>query len=130
MPCEAEHGAVDMCLPGEGFCQEAVDCVGAWATCDINCNKVYQVTTEASNGGAECEASSGDQLDCATGEGDCPCAWDSDECLRDSPSWGSTYTCAGVAAWCEQWGKDMSRCCPESCGTGPLTEAECNALTA
>jgi len=53
----------------------------------------------------------------------------SDACLQSSPSWGPQYTCANSANWCDSWSKDMRRCCPDTCGTGPLSESECNALS-
>ena len=53
---------------------------------------------------------------------------DDDVCLQISPEWDATYTCASSTAWCVSWSKDMQRCCPDSCGTGALNEAECLLL--
>jgi len=53
---------------------------------------------------------------------------DDDICLQQSDAWGVRYTCATSTQWCTSWAKDMQRCCPESCGTGSLSEEECNAL--
>jgi len=53
---------------------------------------------------------------------------DVDACLHESPDWNHDYTCASSVGWCESWPKDMQRCCPETCGTGALDEAACNAL--
>ena len=53
---------------------------------------------------------------------------DSDSCLQSTPGWGSIYTCASSTSWCNMYAKDMKRCCPESCNSGPLTEVECNSL--
>ena len=55
---------------------------------------------------------------------------DSDSCLGSSPEWESHHICANNIYWCFPYAKDMHRCCPESCNTGPLTENECNALSA
>jgi len=55
---------------------------------------------------------------------------DNDKCLQLSKHWGASYTCAKSTGYCTSWAKDMHRCCPEACGTGPLSEAECNALSA
>jgi len=51
---------------------------------------------------------------------------DNDACIQNV--WGSSYTCASAARWCDGYAKDMYRCCPESCEAGPLTEDECNVL--
>ena len=53
---------------------------------------------------------------------------DSDSCLQKSPKWGSKYYCSGYTRYCDSWSKDLRRCCPLSCGTGRLTENDCNAL--
>ena len=53
---------------------------------------------------------------------------DSDECLANTPDWGSGKDCAYAKSYCNSWAKDARRCCPETCGTGLLTESECNAL--
>jgi len=53
---------------------------------------------------------------------------DSDTCLQQAEHWGTRYTCAGSTQWCTSWPKDVQRCCPISCGTGSLSEEECNAL--
>ena len=55
---------------------------------------------------------------------------DNDACLQSSPGWGASYTCEDSTSWCVDWGKDMRRCCPESCDTGDLvtikfTEEDC-----
>jgi len=57
---------------------------------------------------------------------------DNDECLQRSEGWGS-YTCASATRgndliWCDEWSKDMRRCCPETCGTGVLTPEACEEL--
>jgi len=57
------------------------------------------------------------------------CVSDSDTCLQNGAGWGSQYTCANSASWCNSWSKDMHRCCPDTCGTGSLSESECNALS-
>ena len=60
---------------------------------------------------------------------------DSDECLQVSPKWGPKHSCSsalkyngGILCNIDSWAKDMRRCCPISCGTGVLTENDCNAL--
>ena len=53
---------------------------------------------------------------------------DDDVCLQISPQWDATYDCASSTVWCTTWSKDMQRCCPDSCGTGALNEAECLLL--
>merc|ERR1719453_1596871 len=74
-------------------------------------------------------------------EKDCKSPQDSDSCIADAWSdWGN-FTCYESSidtswetyddvesGWCTSWSQDMQRCCPESCGTGSLTETECNAL--
>merc|ERR550534_2978497 len=51
---------------------------------------------------------------------------DNDACIQNV--WGSSYTCASAARWCDSYAKDMYRCRPESCEAGELTEDDCNAL--
>ena len=40
---------------------------------------------------------------------------DSDACLEAAGSNWKGYTCRHSTQWCTSWGKDMKRCCPESC---------------
>ena len=57
------------------------------------------------------------------------CYMDDDQCLQQA--WSTSYTCsehANPTGLCVSYAKDAARCCPESCGTGSLTESECNAL--
>ena len=64
----------------------------------------------------------------------CKGSKDSDECLQSSPDWNIAWTCRNTFEddpnWCSvnSYAKDMRRCCPETCGTGVLTEEECNSL--
>ena len=51
---------------------------------------------------------------------------DDDYCLQESEGWGSAYTCSLSTRYCDNYGKDMRRCCPDSCGTGVFTESDCN----
>jgi len=51
---------------------------------------------------------------------------DNDACIQKV--WGTSYTCASAAQWCDSYAKDMYRCCPQSCEAGELNEDECNAL--
>ena len=53
---------------------------------------------------------------------------DDDECLANTPSWGPTKDCAYAKKYCASWAKDARRCCPETCGSGLLTETQCKAL--
>ena len=53
---------------------------------------------------------------------------DSDECLANTPKWGSSKDCAYAKTYCNSWAKDARRCCPETCGSGALTESQCEAL--
>ena len=53
---------------------------------------------------------------------------DSDECLKNSPEWSNSRVCSGVKSYCDSWAKDVRRCCPQTCGTGLLTESQCKAL--
>ena len=53
---------------------------------------------------------------------------DDDECLASTPDWGSTKNCAYAKKYCDSWAKDARRCCPQTCGSGLLTESQCNAL--
>jgi len=54
---------------------------------------------------------------------------DSDVCLQTSPKWSKNYKCATSKGYCTTWGKDLRRCCPESCGTGAFLEMHCNAFS-
>ena len=52
---------------------------------------------------------------------------DSDACIQEA--WGSSYKCSTASkGYCTSYAKDMRRCCPDSCETGPLTEEACNNL--
>ena len=70
---------------------------------------------------------------------------DNNTCLQNSPKWGSEYDCSGAdsnrwradTGWtysntrtdCEEWGKDMRRCCPLSCGImNGFSKEECEAF--
>ena len=53
---------------------------------------------------------------------------DDDECLASTPNWSSTKDCAYAKKYCDSWAKDARRCCPQTCGSGLLTESQCNAL--
>ena len=56
---------------------------------------------------------------------------DSDTCLQTSPGWSDYYICNSTEStkYCNMmYAKDMKRCCPDSCGTGALSEEECYAL--
>ena len=50
---------------------------------------------------------------------------DSDTCLQNSDGWSTWSSCKWRTEYCTSWGKDMRRCCPESCGTGAFTEIDC-----
>ena len=52
-------------------------------------------------------------------------AKDSDACLKASGENWSKYTCSKSTKWCKSWGKDMKRCCPESCETESFSESDC-----
>ena len=63
------------------------------------------------------------------------CPKNSDKCLQESPNWGISWNCDrafefdnGIYCSTDSWAKDLRRCCPNSCGTGVLTESGCNAL--
>jgi hypothetical protein len=61
-PCEASHGDIMACAPGVGDCPPPpVDCEGSWTG---GGPQTYQVSIEASNGGASCEAAHGDTRVC------------------------------------------------------------------
>lgn len=55
---------------------------------------------------------------------------DNDTCLQKSPGWGDGYTCQSDKSSCTKWGRDMMRCCPDSCKTGQFNEELCNELPA
>jgi len=55
---------------------------------------------------------------------------DNDYCLQQTPYWRWYDTCQWNADWCLDFAKDMQRCCPYTCGTDELTEAECHASDA
>ena len=40
---------------------------------------------------------------------------DSDICLQELELWGEGQTCKENAQYCDDWAKDMKRCCPETC---------------
>ena len=51
---------------------------------------------------------------------------DSDMCLQNSEGWENTSTCAENDAKCDDWPKDMYRCCPDTCPyKEPFTESVC-----
>ena len=51
---------------------------------------------------------------------------DSDLCLSTADGWGSSYTCNSSYMWCNQYQKDMMRCCPHTCGRNKsLSKDEC-----
>ena len=52
-------------------------------------------------------------------------AKDSDACLKASGKNWLKYTCSRSTKWCKSWGKDMKRCCPESCRSGAFFESDC-----
>ena len=52
---------------------------------------------------------------------------DSDRCLQRSRYWNHGHTCRSNTHYCTSYGKDMKRCCPESCNSGAFTEAQCEA---
>ena len=52
---------------------------------------------------------------------------DSDYCLQQSRFWNHGHTCRSNTHYCNSYGKDMKRCCPESCNSGAFTEAQCEA---
>jgi len=54
---------------------------------------------------------------------------DSDACLQASPGWSTSFTCSNSIGYCTSYGKDMRRCCPESCATGVFTEQDCIAFS-
>ena len=51
---------------------------------------------------------------------------DDDHCLQTSPGWGASYECFSSTEYCSSYGKDMMRCCPETCNTGAFTREDCN----
>ena len=50
---------------------------------------------------------------------------DNDRCLQTSPTWGKDFTCLTSSSYCFEYGKDMRRCCPDTCGSGVFTEDDC-----
>jgi hypothetical protein len=40
--------------------------------------------------------------------------------LQRSPGWSWQYNCPNSVWWCGNWGKDLKRCCPNSCRSAPL----------
>ena len=50
---------------------------------------------------------------------------DNDRCLQRSPTWGNEFTCSTSSSYCSDYGKDMKRCCPDTCGSGVFTEDDC-----
>ena len=51
---------------------------------------------------------------------------DSDDCLRSASGWRG-YSCSNSIKYCDDWSKDVRRCCPESCkNRQPFTESVCN----
>ena len=53
---------------------------------------------------------------------------DDDACLQQSPEWDDTYQCSTSIDFCTSYGKDMRRCCPDSCGSGLFTLDKCIAF--
>ena len=58
------------------------------------------------------------------------CPKNSNQCLQESPGLDTRWNCNSIRIFCsiDSWAKDARRCCPISCGTGVLTESDCNAL--
>ena len=54
---------------------------------------------------------------------------DSDSCLQASPDWSSSYNCKTSISYCDSWGRDMRRCCPESCNASDLFEGRTGVFT-
>ena len=60
--------------------------------------------------------------------------YDSDECIKNSPSWGDSYTCDGKdntyaveEVFCNSYPRDARRCCPETCENAyPFTKTICD----
>ena len=55
---------------------------------------------------------------------------DSDECLQNSPGWDTRFKCSTSTQYCTTYAKDLRRCCPISCETGPFNEDDCNNFDA
>ena len=56
---------------------------------------------------------------------------DSDVCLGASTGWPNTKCSTPNiqnGEWCTTYGKNVRRCCPETCRTGTFTEADCNSF--
>ena len=57
---------------------------------------------------------------------------DSDVCLGASGADWSNTKCSTPniqnGEWCLTFGKNVRRCCPETCRTGTFTEADCNSF--
>ena len=122
--CEAEHGAVARCEPGDGNCPANVACSGSFADCTAACETAAARTwTEIhaqSGTGEACPVAS----DCMAGEGGCPanhnCAGEWSEC---------TAACETAAArtWTElqaQSGQGMGCPTASDCSHG---EGDCHA---
>ena len=50
---------------------------------------------------------------------------DNNACLQESVGWDPSYTCSSSTQYCSSFGKDMRRCCPDSCGTGVFSPEDC-----
>ena len=53
---------------------------------------------------------------------------DSDACLQASPGWDTSSTCQSSTYKCKSWGKDMMRCCPESCTSWYIDQGDFEVL--
>ena len=106
--CEAIHGDVGTCAPGEDACPLNIDCDGSWSACTAACElgtaRTWSQTIAQSGTGTACPAAA--DADCQPGEGDCP----SDCTGLTPPSNGSMGSCSATLA--------HGATCDYECGTG------------
>ena len=119
VPCEAAHGATSACLPGDGACVQAVDCVGSWSRCTSACGaKLYTVSVAAAGAGSPCPSAHGDSAACRPGEDSCPPNFD---CVGEWSTCTSACETAAERNWREVWAPSgAGTACPpaEDCQYG------------
>lgn len=73
--CLYKTGDKQECQPGMAACPAEfapVDCVGAWGTCDANCDRTYAISVVARAGGIACPYAHGVNAKCPAGTDACP----------------------------------------------------------
>jgi len=129
-PCNLKDYQKDRLSPGDGYYYDPMSTGAGW--CRTIKAMHFAAMIEAHASGAWTGQETLGKVYLPTGSPGCV-PQDSDSCLQASPSWGDEYFCSQFTAshdYCTlDWMKDARRCCPVTCGTGVLTETDCNSLS-